>query len=82
MKQVVAKSLRVEVRFSPSDYATLSSFADFQGQSISELIRTSVMDRANRWEDVDLAETVLDEIADGKQKIYTHKDAMAQIGLY
>ncbi|MDR2672407.1 MAG: DUF6290 family protein [Coriobacteriales bacterium] len=75
------KDRRVEVRFSSSDYAALSDFADFQGQSISELIRTTLMDRVARWEDADIAEKVLDDIAAGKQKTYSHEDAMLHIGL-
>lgn len=77
----VGKNRRVEVRFSASDYISLSDFADFQGQSVSELIRTTLMNRVAEWEDVDAAEKTLDEIAEGKQKVYSHDDAMTRIGL-
>jgi hypothetical protein len=75
------KDRRVEVRFSSSDFTALSDFADFQGQSVSELIRTTLMDRVAQWEDADAAEKTLDDIAEGKQEVYSHEDAMARIGL-
>ncbi|MDR1272787.1 MAG: DUF6290 family protein [Clostridiales Family XIII bacterium] len=74
------KNRRVEVRFSSSDFIALSDFANFQGQSVSELIRTTLMDRVAEWEDVEAAEKVLDDIAEGKQKVYSHEDAMTRVG--
>jgi predicted DNA-binding protein len=81
MSASAVKNRRVEVRFSSSDFVALSDFANFQGQSVSELIRTTLMDRVAQWEDVDAAEKALDDIAAGKQKVYSHEDAMARIGL-
>lgn len=47
-----AKTVNINVAITESDYEELKSFAQFQGESITEMILDSIRERIELWEDI------------------------------
>jgi uncharacterized protein (DUF1778 family) len=60
---MVAKTKNMNIRIAESEYEEIKSFADFQGESISELVLNAIRERMELWEDMRDIETRKNEPA-------------------
>jgi uncharacterized protein (DUF1778 family) len=66
------------VRFADDERKLIQSYAEFQGESFSAVVRAAALDRANDWLDAnDYAEAVRSD--DGTR--YTHDEVGALLGI-
>ena len=59
----MVKTKNMNIRISESEYEKIKSFADFQGESISELVLNAIRERIELWEDLRDIKTRKDEPA-------------------
>ena len=49
---MLTKTKNMNIRITESEYEEIKSFADFQGESISELVLNAIRERMELWEDM------------------------------
>lgn len=55
------KAKNMNIRISEKEYEEIKSFADFQGETISELVLNAIRERMELWEDIRDIEARKDE---------------------
>jgi len=58
---MMAKTKNMNIRITESEYEEIKSFADFHGESISELVLNAIRERMELWEDIKDIEARKDE---------------------
>jgi hypothetical protein len=75
------KQKLVNFRASERDYDIMKKFADFNGQSLSEMITCSVMERIEDWQDLKTYAKYKKRKSEGKEPSYTHEEILKEFGL-
>jgi len=65
----MVKTKNMNIRIAESEYETIKLFADFQGESVSELVLSAIRERIELWEDLRDIESREDEPTESWEEI-------------
>ena len=68
------------VRFSPEEEAKIEYYRQLTGMSISEIIRTSTIDRIDEELDTEICEKAIERFK-ANPVVHTHDEVMERLGL-